>query len=204
MKGQLTRHNLGIMQAWVREGTSPSPTGMKGGLGMLPKRKAVRLKGFDYGTPGVYFITICTHERQCTLSAIDEMGKVLLTASGRIVAEEIRNISSRWTSVSVDKYVIMPNHIHMILTLCETGAGASVTGAIGAMKSIATNRSGIKLFQRSFHDHVIRTESDYRMIWKYIDTNPLKWAQDCFYQPEGSHIKANPAPEKGVPSPCGE
>ena len=171
---------------------------------MLPKRKATRLKGFDYGTPGAYFITVCTCERKCTLSVIDETGGVLLTAAGRIVDEEIRNIGNRWPSVSVDKYVIMPNHIHLILTLRESRADASVTAMIGAMKSVATNRSGIKLFQRSFHDHVIRTEADYRMIWEYIEMNPLKWAQDCFYQPEGSFIKANPAPGKGIPPPCGE
>ncbi len=171
---------------------------------MLPKRKATRLKGFNYGTPGAYFITVCTYERQCMLSVIDETGGVLLTAVGRIVDEEICNIGSRWPSVSVDKYVIMPNHIHLILTLRESRADASVTAMIGAMKSVATNRCGIKLFQRSFHDHVIRTEADYRMIWEYIEMNPLKWAQDCFYQPEGLYIKANPAHEKGVPPPSGE
>ena len=52
---------------------------------------------------------------------------------------------------------------------------------IGSMKRAAAKRAGIPLWQKSFHDHVIRGEADYRRIWNYIDANPRKWREDCYY-----------------------
>lgn len=169
----------------------------------MPQRKPTRLKGFDYSTPGAYFITICTQNRACVLSSIADTGKVVLSEAGRVLEFQIQTVMNRYPSAMIDKYVIMPNHVHMILRIKAAG-GSTAVDIVRWIKSVTRHHIGAGLFQRSFHDHVIRTESDYRMIWEYIDTNPLKWAQDCFYQPEGSYFKANPAPEKGVPSPCGE
>lgn len=163
----------------------------------LPQRKPTRLKGYNYGSVGAYFITICTQDRQCVLSSIVGEGLappvVRLTHYGEIIETQLCLLKSRFPSISVEKYVIMPNHIHLILRLSgDTGnlspaGGASpsptVPTVIGVLKSMVARSCKCKtrLFQRSFHDHIIRDDADYQRIWKYIDINPAKWAEDCFY-----------------------
>ncbi len=163
----------------------------------LLQRKPTRLKGYDYGSAGAYFITICTKNRQCVLSSIVGEGLappvVRLTHYGEIAEAQICLLTSRFPSASVEKYVIMPNHIHLILRLqkctkdLSPAGGASpsptVSTIIGVLKSIVARscKCGTTLFQRSFHDHIIRNSEDYRRIWEYIDSNPAKWAEDCFY-----------------------
>lgn len=161
----------------------------------FPQRRPTRLKGYDYSTPGAYFITICTKDRKRTLSDI-AVGEGLappethLTAIGRTAEAQLLAIEKRFPSVSIRKYVIMPNHIHLLLVLEERAGGASpsptVPDVIGAFKSVTTRlcrTHGFQgpVFQRSFHDHVIRGEADYREIWEYIDGNPARWREDCFY-----------------------
>ena len=161
----------------------------------LPKRKPTRLRSYDYSTPGAYFVTVCTHEKKCSLSTIS-VGEglappvVTLSKVGTCVEEQIRAIPGRYPTVRIDKYVIMPNHIHMIVTLGETAGGASPSptlfDVVRVLKSLTTRLSRPllgeqPLFQRSYHEHVIRNEADYRRIWDYIDTNPAKWTEDCYY-----------------------
>ena len=96
----------------------------------LPQRKATRLKGYDYSSPGVYFITICTQNRKCMLSDL-VVGEGLappetrLSEIGRIAEEQILALEERFPSVSIDRYVVMPNHIHILLLLREQAGGAS-------------------------------------------------------------------------------
>ena len=152
-------------------------------------RKSVRLQNFDYRTEGAYFITICTQDRQCVLSEIVGEGlappAVKLTAWGNAARMQIEQITARFPSIFVDHYVIMPNHIHLLLRLDAGGASPSPTmiDAVRVMKSQTTRlcRGTAKLFQRSFYDHVIRNQAEYQKIWEYIDTNPLKWADDCLH-----------------------
>lgn len=92
-------------------------------------------------------------------------------------------------AVTVDKYVIMPNHIHLILFVNEpdgTPRAASPTKAViprfvAAIKRFTNKEIGEKVFQRSYHDHIIRSEKDYLRIWEYIENNPKQWELDCFY-----------------------
>ena len=92
----------------------------------LPKRKHTRLQGYDYSTPGAYFVTVCTQNRKCILSEItvgaDALGgpKTVLTHVGRVVEKYILSVENV-SGVHVDKYVIMPNHVHMILIVTESG-----------------------------------------------------------------------------------
>lgn len=158
----------------------------------LSKRKPTRLKGYRYDRPGSYFITICVQDRRPILSKII-VGEglappaVCLTATGRLAEEQLEQLPIRFPAVTIDKYVIMPNHIHLILTLQAGTGGASpsptVTQVVGTFKSMTTRlcEGESKLFQRSFYDHVIRNDMDYQEIWTYIDQNPAKWAEDCFY-----------------------
>ena len=157
----------------------------------LPKRKRTRLEGYDYSTPGVYFITICTNDRKELLSKIivgDDAHIVLqnnLSEIGMICDKYINNINIRYENATVDKYVIMPNHIHLIIFLHGTMRASSPTNNIEALirsfKTMVTKEIGNSIWQRSYHDHIIRDENDYQKIWEYIDTNVAKWEKDCFY-----------------------
>ena len=154
-----------------------------------PNRKYPRLKQYDYRLPGCYYITIHNERNAPALSGIKQHplqgAKVLLTAEGEIAQEQMKAIEQRFPYVRVDKYVIMPTHIHMILRLGEgTLQRAGVPEVIGAYKSLTTreinrgrNTPGIKQFQRSFYEAVLRTEKAYQECWMYIDGNPGKWAE---------------------------
>ncbi len=155
----------------------------------LPKRKPVRLKDYDYSTSGMYFVTICTHNRKCLLSKIIvgedlcALPKNILTAIGKEIENSIPYINDNYDGVTIDKYIIMPNHIHLIVILENTGGHGNppLQNIIGQLKSYTTNKFEGTLWQRSFHDHIVRSEKDYQEIWQYIDTNAQKWEQDCFY-----------------------
>jgi len=159
----------------------------------LPRRKKTRLEDFDYSTPGAYFITICTQNRRNILSNIVGDGFPVSKMSGKIAERFIKMISVKYPKARVDKYVIMPNHIHMILEmekdLGETGNPSPTMGTIiGWYKyqvsthiNLAKGTAGQRVFQRSYYDHVIRNQQDYNEIWQYIDSNPAKWQEDCFY-----------------------
>ena len=157
----------------------------------LPKRKPTRLKGYDYGAPGAYFITICTQDRKELLSKIivgDDAYIVPqnnLSEIGLICDKYINNINIKYENVTVDKYVIMPNHIHLIIFLHGTMRASSPTKSIESIirsfKTLVTKEIGNSIWQRSYHDHIIRGEKDYQKIWEYIDTNVVRWEKDCFY-----------------------
>ena len=69
--------------------------------------------------------------------------------------------------------------------LCDiVGGGAQIPRFVGALKRLCHKETGKTLFQRSYHDRVIRDENEYRKIWQYIDINPSKWKEDCFYNEE--------------------
>ena len=161
----------------------------------LPKRKAPRLREWDYSNPGAYFLTICTADKQCLLSRIVPVGEGLappetkLSEIGKIVEAQIRDLPRRYPSVSLDKYVILPNHVHLLISLTdgEISGGASpsptAVDVVRVVKSMSARlcraQFGVyPLWQRSFYDHIIRSEKDYLEIWQYIDSNPARWAAD--------------------------
>ena len=169
----------------------------------LPKRKPNRLPGYDYSTPGAYFITICVEKRKNLLSRIVGGGaldapELLLTTAGEIAKKNIL-YGNGFGGVSVDKFVIMPNHIHLILFVDEPSVigpsrapaptNAAVPQFISTWKRRCSKELGSNIFQRSYHDHIIRGEVDYLKIWEYIDTNPIKWKEDCFYNEEAENYE---------------
>lgn len=157
-----------------------------------PKRKSTRLKEYDYSTPGYYFVTICTQNRKNILSTVGEGFPLpILTRYGEITDRLLLEINHRYKEINIDKYVIMPNHIHILFAVENGGRGnpsPTIDTAIGWFKYMATkeinqisNTQGRKVFQRSFNDHIIRGEQDYKEIWQYIENNPAKWCDDEFY-----------------------
>ena len=189
----------------------------------LPKRKSTRLKNFDYSSAGAYFVTICIRDRMHILSEIIKtdltatdktigtaVGEglappeitVKLKPCGEVVKEQLQSIEIRFPSVTVEDYVIMPDHIHALIFLHEKAGGASpsptlddiicafkaggaspsptLDDVICAFKSL-TSRSckqkyGIeKMFQRSSAEHIVRDREDYETRRKYIYENPKRW-----------------------------
>ncbi len=156
----------------------------------LPERKPNRLSGYDYSAAGAYFVTLCTKDKRCVLGKVVGEDIILpnysvrLSAYGKIVDEAIKNISLHYENVTVDKYIIMPNHIHLILMFEQSGrmiSSPTLSQVIGQMKRYASKKAGIPLWQRSFHDHIIRGEGEYQKIWEYIEFNACKWKEDCYY-----------------------
>ena len=156
----------------------------------LPKRKNMRLPGYDYSGAGGYFITVCTNNRTCILSRVHggserERASLELTELGRIAQNALDELAGKY-GIRIAACAIMPNHIHLILM--TSGSEVSAGRFVGAFKSVVSNRwqkicdsRGIvmgKLWQRDFYDHILRNEADYLEKLKYIDENPDKWQQD--------------------------
>ena len=172
----------------------------------LPKRKDPRLKGFDYSKTGAYFLTICTQNRKNILSTIVGEGSPLprLSPYGEIVDGWIQKIPEKYPEASVDCYVIMPNHIHILLSIVkDDGSGdlshtdgrgnpsPTADTVVGWLKYQATKEinklrgsAGDRIFQRSFFDHIVRNRDDYHEICKYIYENPVRWYYDKLYSEE--------------------
>lgn len=162
-------------------------------------RRSNRLKGYDYSQAGYYFITVCAKEkrrlfwefstnfdRDIPPSVAAACGRHPLSAIGLYVQSEIEHLSHIYDGISVDKYVIMPNHIHMILCIqspeeWRPQAAATVGHIINQFKGSVSKKVGHSIWQKSYHDHIIRNNADYLRIWQYIDTNPAKWREDCYY-----------------------
>ncbi len=164
------------------------------------KRKHPRLANYDYSSAGAYFVTICTQNRRCVLSRIVGRGlapaeatEIEYTSFGKIAEHQLLLLEKRYPCLTVDRYVIMPNHIHVILILNDEAAGASprptLMDIICTYKSLITreckqNGFGDKLFQTSFYEHIIRGLEDYEEIANYIYENPIRWFYDELYTEE--------------------
>ncbi len=171
----------------------------------LPKRKPTRLSNHDYGAASAYFITICTEERRRILSTVvgadvpdgppgARTYRTQLSEKGRIADRILRQMDAYYESISVDAFVIMPNHIHLILFIPYDGGAsrtspptrqhAGVSRFVSTFKRFCNKEYGENIWQRSFYDHVIRDRADYDEVVKYIAQNPMKWHFDELYVEE--------------------
>ena len=151
----------------------------------LPNRKNIRIGDYDYSTPGAYFITVCTANREKIFwngvgADIIRPQNVPLSIIGNIVAQAICQIPNHYENVSVDKYCIMPDHIHLILRIEADRSGRmisapTVSTVVGSMKRWVSRQVGRPIWQKSFYDHAIRNQQDYDEIWQYIEKSPTKY-----------------------------
>lgn len=151
----------------------------------LPERKPIRIDKYDYSTPGAYFITICTANREKIFwysigADIIRPQNVPLSTVGKIVEQGILQIAEHYDNISVDKYCVMPDHIHFILRIESNIDGRMVSAptvstVVGSMKRWVSRQLGRPIWQKSFYDHGIRNQQDYDEIWEYIENNPLKY-----------------------------
>ena len=172
------------------------------------ERKGVRLHTYDYSQNGVYFVTLCAKDRKKLFGEIVGDGAldvptIRLSAVGEVIDKYIKS-THRIPGVTVEKYVIMPNHLHLLIGIHRddgTSRAPSPTDdctppacnpsvaphnqllphTIATLKRFVHRDVGYTVFQRSYYDHVVRGEQDYREIWEYIDQNPQKWQQDRFF-----------------------
>ncbi len=156
-----------------------------------PSRKPNRLTGYDYSQPGYYFVTICTKGKQHILGRsvggdVLIAPQVALSDIGKVVDDVLAHMPS------VDQYVVMPNHVHILFRIpadgpvrtpapTQKGEQTSLPQLVRYFKRSITQQFGQSIWQRGYHDHIVRNEADYLRIWDYVHTNPAKWREDCYF-----------------------
>ena len=156
-------------------------------------RRSIRLPNYDYSLSGYYSVTICTAYRECYFGGIPEE-KMMLSNIGKTALQCWQEIPDHFPAVNLDEYVIMPDHIHGIIVINDTGKteerinkyqhviprsiGAIVRGfKIGVTKWCKNNKIPFG-WQRSFYERIIRNEEALDEIRRYIINNPAKWAKE--------------------------
>jgi len=168
-------------------------------------RRFIRLKGYDYTQPGAYFVTICTQNRACLFGEVVD-GKMQVNNAGRMVQTVWDGIPVYYAGVSIDAFVVMPNHIHGIVILVGAAPcgrpplgqaqgpaptiAISLPDVVHRFKTMTTKQyaDGVKqsgwspfpgqLWQRNYYEHIIRDEESLNCIRQYIADNPAQWALD--------------------------
>jgi putative transposase len=174
-------------------------------------RRSIRLKDYDYAQPGAYFVTLCTHQRDCLFGTIKE-GNMIPSHTGDIVASCWHDLPTHYPHVETDAFVVIPNHAHGIIILRhpdDVGAGLKpaptskrhgLTEIVRAFKTfsarranVARNALGVHLWQRNYYEHIIRDEHDLQTVREYITNNPAGWDRDD-NNPAFSGASLKPAP----------
>lgn len=167
----------------------------------MQTRRNPRLEGYDYSQRGAYFVTICAADKQSlfgTMRTADVVGgdayiapadahigpHVELTTIGEIVEKYLSSVPG------MEKYVVMPDHVHFLVTVPGRSAGAtgpmwasaptvvavsSLSKLVRSLKTLSTKAAGGPLWQRGYYDHIVRDENDFLRCWRYIDENPVRW-----------------------------
>lgn len=145
------------------------------------ERKSPRIPNYDYSKGNYYFVTLYTHEHRCIFGCPGQLNEF-----GLIAQRDILNIPRYYTGITINKYVVMPNHIHAIIVLEDRVDNPSISKIFALYKTGVTKQlrkivPDLQVWQRSFHDHIIRNQKGYEQIWSYIENNPLQWEMDKFF-----------------------
>ena len=143
------------------------------------KGRRLRIPGYDYSTPGYYFVTSVTHERRCLFGEVKN-DVMHLSDLGKTVEAAWKELPERYEGIEHDMFVFMPNHLHGIVVL---DGNCPLSGVMMKFKSwtghqFAQRNPGATLWQKSYHDHVVRGDEDLAQLREYFSNNPLKWALD--------------------------
>jgi len=148
----------------------------------MPGRKPLRLAGYDYSAHGAYLVTTCVAGRRHALGAVVD-STVHLSPLGELVAACLEEIEAHHPLVGLDEHVVMPDHVHAIVLLpprCrgETCLAPTPLGVVvGGFKSAVVRRSGeVGLWQRGYHDRIIRNEHELDTLREYVAANPRRWS----------------------------
>jgi REP element-mobilizing transposase RayT len=180
-------------------------------MNKYPERSSTRLKEYNYSQPGFYYVTICTDSRKCIFGDIID-GEMHLNNAGEMVAEILRTLPEYYPDITIDNYIVMPNHVHIIIQIVGAGSSrpnnainnknhdfdngndiingrdnrAPTLGQIiayfkyNSTKQINKfNNNGFNpIWQRNYHDHIIRKDKALHQIREYIINNPAAWDKD--------------------------
>ena len=146
----------------------------------LPIRKHIRLKDYNYALEGMYFITICTKNRLELFGSISDEKEIQLTKEGKIAEKYLIEIENVFNNTIIDEYIIMPNHIHMILQI-NNSSNISISRIIKQYKMYISKKIGYSIWQKSFYDHIIRSDKEYVLIKQYIQNNIKNWETDKYF-----------------------
>lgn len=158
-------------------------------------RRSIRLPGYDYRGDGMYFVTLCTHDRGQLFGRV-AAGTLHLNQYGQIVADTWLWLAQRYAYVALDRWVVMPNHFHGILVIGDDGGDSRIAPTtrkplgrlIGAFKTVSTKQinrlrdtAGAVVWQRNYYEHIIRNQDRLHQIRHYIEMNPARWTADSLY-----------------------
>ena len=158
----------------------------------MPRRRSLRLKGYDYSQAGVYFVTICAHGKVCLFG--DVIGSEMKVNELRRKVQAVWNgLPVHYPHVATDAFVVMPNHVHGVIVI-RAGLKPAPTARHGLSEIIRgfktfsarminefRKTSGTPVWQRNYYEHIIRNDADYDRIAEYIDNNPQRWAEDSLH-----------------------
>jgi REP element-mobilizing transposase RayT len=156
-------------------------------------RRSIRLPNYDYSKKGLYYVTLCSIDRECLFGEVSD-DRIILNLVGKIIDHFWSELGNRYLNISTDEYIIMPNHMHGIIIINDHNEDCRgvVTTPLPKLGKIITwykynstkyvNRlrrsPGAKLWQRNYYDRIIRDENENNRIVQYIRNNPLKWESD--------------------------
>jgi REP element-mobilizing transposase RayT len=170
----------------------------------------MRLKGYDYTQAGAYFITLCVQQRLCLFGEVIA-GLFVPNQYGALVAQAWNDLPNHYPHVSLDQFVVMPNHVHGIIVLSDVGADLksdhrhrdadvgvglkpaptkrhALSEIVRAFKTFSARRineirqtPGTSIWQRNYYEHIIRSEADYTRIAEYVIDNPRLWSEDSLH-----------------------
>ena len=162
------------------------------------RHRSVRIPGYDYSQPGAYFVTICTLHKALIFGKISQ-GIVHLSKLGEIASQELERLPGKFPGIRTDTFVVMPNHIHLLVTISANNTATQATNTeafrhpvsgsiptiVRTYKSAVTRRAAMQrenplteVWQRNYYEHVVRTESEKEQIYAYIVSNPDQWDSD--------------------------
>jgi putative transposase len=144
-------------------------------------RHSIRLKGYDYTSAGIYFVTICSYQRQHLFGNIDN-GEMKINAIGQIVSMLWQKNPEHFLNVELDGFILMPDHLHGIIVISESKEKSSLANIIQNFKSISSRKinrinknHGISIWQRNYYERIVRSEEELKHLREYIRNNPANW-----------------------------
>ncbi len=149
------------------------------------------MRGFNYSQEAVYFVTICSHEHKYIFGDILRIGDSNVFSPSRIgelVEENFFQLPDRFPEFALIHFSLLPNHLHFLTMKNKTDhdTAKSVSDLVGVFKSLSdravrNEMSMIRIWQKSFHDHIIRDEKDFQTHWLYIEENLNRWNEDEYF-----------------------
>jgi putative transposase len=165
---------------------------------IFPRRKSLRLAGYDYKQQGVYFVTLCTRDKLCLFGQISD-GTMRLNQYGQNAESVWQELPLQYPDINNSIFIVMPNHIHGLISLQEIKRAGfekswekpaptrpfTLSEIVRAFKTYSSRKinqlrhtPGVHIWQRGYYEHIIQSENEYNQIGEYILFNPAKWELD--------------------------